>query len=114
MEMVSSSSSSQLSGTACDAVARKSSYGSPGAPVSAPCTWQEVERGLVGPRTFTLRTMAGRTREVGDLWSAMQGQGRSLHAAMAKLEGLLSEADWKEALAASTRRPVSRKPSRKG
>jgi bifunctional non-homologous end joining protein LigD len=86
----------------------------PGAPVSAPCTWQEVERGVVGPRTFTLRTMAGRTREVGDLWSAMQGQGRSLHAAMAKLEGLLSEADWKEALAASTRRPVSRKPSRKG
>ena len=86
----------------------------PGAPVSAPCTWQEVERGVVGPRTFTLRTMADRTREVGDLWSAMQGQGRSLHAAMAKLEGLLTEEDWKEALAASTRRPVSRKPSRKG
>jgi bifunctional non-homologous end joining protein LigD len=86
----------------------------PGAPVSAPCTWQEVERGVVGPRTFTLRTIADRTREVGDLWSAMYGQGRSLHAAMAKLEGHLSEEDWKEALAASTRRPVSRKPSRKG
>ena len=30
----------------------------PGAPVSAPCTWDEVERGDVGPQTFTLRTMA--------------------------------------------------------
>ena len=30
----------------------------PGAPVSAPCTWEEIERGEVGPRTFTLRTMA--------------------------------------------------------
>src|SRR6185503_18006952 len=27
----------------------------PGAPVSAPCTWAEIERGMVGPRTFTLR-----------------------------------------------------------
>ena len=32
----------------------------PGAPVSAPCTWEEIERGEVGPRTFTLRTMAER------------------------------------------------------
>ena len=34
----------------------------PGAPVSAPCTWEELERGEVGPRTFTLRTMAGAHR----------------------------------------------------
>ena len=27
----------------------------PGAPVSAPCTWEEIERGEVGPATFTLR-----------------------------------------------------------
>src|SRR5262249_4312812 len=38
----------------------------PGAPVSAPCTWGEVERGQVGPQTFTLRTMAARTAAVGD------------------------------------------------
>jgi len=25
----------------------------PGAPVSAPCTWAELERGTVGPQTFT-------------------------------------------------------------
>jgi bifunctional non-homologous end joining protein LigD len=79
----------------------------PGAPVSAPCTWQEVE-GEVGPRTFTLRTMAKRIAEVGDLWLQIDGQRRSLHDAMTKLERLLTEADWKEALAASTRRPVSR------
>jgi bifunctional non-homologous end joining protein LigD len=46
----------------------------PGAPVSAPCTWTEVERATVGPRTFTLRTMAGRIADVGDLWSDMHGQ----------------------------------------
>ena len=43
----------------------------PGAPVSAPCTWEEVERGAVGPRTFDLRTMAARVAEVGDLWAEM-------------------------------------------
>jgi len=41
----------------------------PGAPVSAPCTWAEVESGRVGPRTFTLRTLADRLAAVGDLWS---------------------------------------------
>jgi bifunctional non-homologous end joining protein LigD len=80
----------------------------PGAPVSAPCTWQEVE-GTVGPRSFTLRTMAARIAEVGDLWAGMQKERQSLRAPLAKLEGLLTEADWKEALAATTRRPVSRK-----
>jgi bifunctional non-homologous end joining protein LigD len=50
----------------------------PGAPVSAPCTWEEIERGEAGPRTFTLRTMAGRIAEVGDLWSDMRKRGRSL------------------------------------
>jgi bifunctional non-homologous end joining protein LigD len=50
----------------------------PGAPVSAPCTWEELERGEVGPRTFTLRTMADRIAGVGDLWSGMRRRGRSL------------------------------------
>ena len=40
----------------------------PRAPVSAPCTWPEIERGEVGPQTFTLRTMASRVAQVGDLW----------------------------------------------
>jgi bifunctional non-homologous end joining protein LigD len=50
----------------------------PGAPVSAPCTWREVERGEAGPRTFTLRSMAARTAHVGDLWKDMLDQGQSL------------------------------------
>jgi bifunctional non-homologous end joining protein LigD len=41
----------------------------PGAPVSAPCTWDEVERGEAQPQTFTLRSMAARLADVGDLWS---------------------------------------------
>lgn len=49
-----------------------------GAPVSAPCTWEEIESGSVGPRSFTLRTMAARVAEVGDLWADMRKRGRSL------------------------------------
>jgi len=41
----------------------------PGAPVSAPCTWEEVERGDAQPQTFTLRSMPARLAKVGDLWS---------------------------------------------
>jgi bifunctional non-homologous end joining protein LigD len=52
-----------------------------GAPVSAPCTWEEVERGEVGPRTFTLRTMAARVAAAGDPWSDMRRRpaGRGSH-----------------------------------
>jgi bifunctional non-homologous end joining protein LigD len=46
----------------------------PGAPVSAPCAWDEVERGDVAPRTFTLRTMAARVAKVGNVWADMRGQ----------------------------------------
>jgi len=41
----------------------------PGAPVSAPCTWAEIEQAAVEPRTFALRNMAARVADVGDLWS---------------------------------------------
>ena len=50
----------------------------PGAPVSAPCTWAEVERGTVGPRTFTLRNMAARVADVGDVWSDLLDRNQSL------------------------------------
>jgi bifunctional non-homologous end joining protein LigD len=49
-----------------------------GAPVSAPCTWEEIERGIVNPRTFTLRNMAARVAEVGDVWSDLPRRKRSL------------------------------------
>jgi bifunctional non-homologous end joining protein LigD len=56
-----------------------------GAPVSAPCTWKEVERGEVGPQTFTLRTMAKRIAGVGDVWQDMAGQGQSVRDAAERL-----------------------------
>ena len=37
-----------------------------GAPVSAPCRWEEIERADVDPQTFTLRTMAARMADVVD------------------------------------------------
>jgi bifunctional non-homologous end joining protein LigD len=58
---------------ACYAVRSK-----PGAPVSAPCRWDEVEAGSVEPRTFTLRTMERRLADVGDLWADMPKHGKSL------------------------------------
>lgn len=39
-----------------------------GAPVSAPCSWDEIERGAVSPQSFTLRNLAARLGEVGDVW----------------------------------------------
>src|SRR5262249_41473785 len=57
-----------------------------GAPVSAPCTWEELESGNVGPRTFTLKNMATRIERVGDLWSGMRRRRRSLLRAMSKLK----------------------------
>ena len=60
----------------------------PGAPVSAPCTWEEVERRQVGPKSFTLRTMAQRIADVGDLWSDMLSSKRSLRRPMERLQQL--------------------------
>jgi bifunctional non-homologous end joining protein LigD len=84
----------------------------PGAPVSAPCSWAEVETGAVGPQTFTLRTISARLAAVGDLWRTLPDTPHSLGEAAAALERSLTEDDWKESLAATTRRPVSRKRTR--
>jgi bifunctional non-homologous end joining protein LigD len=60
----------------------------PGAPISAPCTWEEIERDAVHPRSFTLRTMAGRIAASGDLWSGLEKRRRSLRRAAEKLRRL--------------------------
>ncbi|HEY0725409.1 MAG TPA: hypothetical protein VGD41_15710, partial [Pyrinomonadaceae bacterium] len=57
----------------------------PGAPVSAPCTWEEIERGEIGPQTFTIRTMAQRVAAVGDLWSDLPKKKLSLTRALDRL-----------------------------
>lgn len=56
----------------------------PGAPVSAPCTWEEVERGVL-PQSFTLRTMADRAASIGDVWADLHAHGQPLAPAMALL-----------------------------
>jgi bifunctional non-homologous end joining protein LigD len=43
----------------------------PTAPISAPCTWEEVESGAIAPRSVTLRGMARRLDTHGDLWADM-------------------------------------------
>ena len=51
----------------------------PGAPVSAPCTWGELEAGTVTPTSFTLRNMAARLDAVGDLWQGLLECRQSLN-----------------------------------
>jgi bifunctional non-homologous end joining protein LigD len=63
-----------------------------GAPVSAPCTWKEVEGGKVGPATFTLRNMPARVAKLGDVWADMKRRGRSLTKAIDKLRRLTEDA----------------------
>jgi bifunctional non-homologous end joining protein LigD len=60
-----------------------------GAPVSAPCTWDEVERGEVSPGSFTIHNMAQRLESVGDLWSDLLKTKRSLRLPIERLEKML-------------------------
>jgi len=76
-----------------------------GAPISAPCTWAEIERGEVAPQTFTLRTMHARVKSAGDPWSDMQGRAQGLVSAVERLRGLQTE---------SPGRPVQPKGGRSG
>ena len=81
----------------------------PGAPVSAPCTWQELESGQVTPQTFHLRTMVARIAQVGDLWQSLHASAASLEEPFAKIRAQLSQDEWSQSIAASTRRPTPRK-----
>jgi bifunctional non-homologous end joining protein LigD len=56
-----------------------------GAPVSAPCAWEEIERGEVDPGTFTLLNMPERIAAVGDLWADVKRRGRSLKGPIERL-----------------------------
>lgn len=53
-----------------------------GATVSAPCTWDEVERGVVQPRSFTVRAMAARLAAHGDVWSDLDAHRQPLRRAI--------------------------------
>jgi len=63
-----------------------------GAPISAPCTWEEVESGAVTPRSFTLRNLQKRVAEVGDLWADLLKTKRSLKRPLEKLNAMIGGA----------------------
>src|SRR5512132_4260758 len=60
-----------------------------GAPVSAPCRWEEVERREVSPQSFTIRNMVQRIANVGDLWSDLLKTRRSLRSPIERLDKIL-------------------------
>lgn len=60
-----------------------------GAPVSAPCTWDEVITGDIGPRSLTLRNVPDRVAQAGDVWGDMRRRRRSLAPAIERLKGML-------------------------
>jgi bifunctional non-homologous end joining protein LigD len=66
----------------------------PGAPVSAPCTWLELEKGEVGPQSFKLRTMTRRIAATGDLWSDLRRHRRSLRRPLEKLRRMFAADEW--------------------
>ena len=84
----------------------------PGAPVSLPCTWEELENGSVGPRTFTLRSVPARLAAAGDAWAGLHARPHGLADAVAVLSTLLTEDDLRLAHAASVRKPKARKRPR--
>ena len=57
-----------------------------GAPVSAPCTWDEIEKGKVDPASFNLRNMPARIKKTGDLWADMLRKRPSLKKPIEKLK----------------------------
>lgn len=60
----------------------------PGAPISAPCTWEEVESGAVHPQSFVLRGMRERMAVAGDLWADLDASGQSLEEPARRLEAM--------------------------
>jgi bifunctional non-homologous end joining protein LigD len=61
-----------------------------GAPVSAPCTWEEIEKGTVAPASFNLRNTPARIKKAGDLWADMLKKRRSLKKPLEKLKRMAS------------------------
>lgn len=50
----------------------------PGAPVSAPITWDELDDGKLRPDRWTIRTVMGRIAESGDLWADIGASSQRL------------------------------------
>ncbi len=50
----------------------------PGAPVSAPIRWSELDDADLAPDRWTVRSIVARVAQVGDLWAAMPGDAQVL------------------------------------
>jgi bifunctional non-homologous end joining protein LigD len=50
----------------------------PGAPVSAPIRWSELDDADLAPDRWTVRNVIARVEELGDLWAAMPGDTQAL------------------------------------
>lgn len=59
----------------------------PGAPVSTPLHWDEVN-GMLDPSAFSIRTIGKRLEEMGDLWRPVLGEGIDMAAALERLRTL--------------------------
>lgn len=57
----------------------------PGAPVSAPLQWSEIEEGSIRPGAFRIDTIFERLAECGELFAAVAEPGQDLSAALDKL-----------------------------
>jgi bifunctional non-homologous end joining protein LigD len=60
-----------------------------GAPVSAPCTWQEIERGEIAPGTLTIRNMPRRIASAGDVWADLRRGAQPLTQPIDRLKRLI-------------------------
>gem|GEM_PF-5873012 len=58
----------------------------PGAPVSTPVTWEELDG---QPPRFSVRTIGARMEQVGDLFAPMLGMAQDLRRATAELRSML-------------------------
>ena len=83
----------------------------PGAPVSTPVEWAEVEDASLSPAAFTIRTVPERLERVGDPWAGMGRRARSLKQAERRLSRL--EAAQADATTDATDRWGHLKPLRK-
>ncbi|HEX8458441.1 MAG TPA: non-homologous end-joining DNA ligase [Pyrinomonadaceae bacterium] len=59
----------------------------PGAPVSAPLSWEEVARRKVRPQDFTIKNIGARLARKGDLFAPVLKGGQTLDEALAELKG---------------------------
>lgn len=67
-------------------VAAYSVRGRPGAPVSMPIEWREVEDPGLAPNAFTLRDVPRRLDEHGDPWAGLRARAGSIAAAAERLD----------------------------